>query len=441
MDSLSVYNDAFGGTDQQVQFIRSVGHRWRLSVPFRNILMELHGHPRGIDLLLLSTINEAFVSTPSPGHYLEFDSLNFNKVRFGLEGMIARRYGCSKEPMSIDVIRKILEVVISQSTIVYNTVISGGSSLTWKRAYETGLLFFTSIDAHTKTATVMVPNWWCMLYARHCGVAISPVLDSDASQYWQQFELFVSEYLALRSLVCDSLQQLLHGSLSTCEERCETWKMKPCFGCVISMIQLPSEKNLTQIPTSKGLIRLDKMPSYFVFKNAKGAASDSVLPMCCTSQETGENSTLYVQYKNWEALNAGEPSYLTNKTLNTERGKAIVEHEKINKQWGKFFFLLVSSQPLDVSFSVDSIPADCAVVGPAQFDSFFGPFSRRAHFCLSTKVNLNCDPVSALQLRGVGRVHALEIVAERSRECFVSLADVESRLPWHPKFDSNMVGL
>eukprot|EP01106_Pelomyxa_sp_JSP_P002306 TRINITY_DN13519_c0_g1_i1.p1 TRINITY_DN13519_c0_g1~~TRINITY_DN13519_c0_g1_i1.p1 ORF type:complete len:409 (-),score=76.64 TRINITY_DN13519_c0_g1_i1:224-1273(-) len=336
--------------------------------------------------------------------------------------------------------QKILRAVLSQSPQDYTTEIIPGFS--WKSAYESGFLFFNSANSKTKTATVMVPWWWCKRFAAHCGIPISPLLVSPPVKWWQQFEDFGTQYLGLRINSCSSLADLLHGSLVSNTVDGD-WVMNTCVGVRQAVSQLPVPSQLQAVTTTAGTINITSS-HYVVLKNAAGAPTDALLPRCCTNTTYAMSGTLYVQYKNWEDETSDAPSVLTNETVEKEEKKAKSAHELSDPKhvWGKFFFLLISSQPLDSQFSVQKISKDCAVVGPPQFDEFFGPFARRAHFSSSTIINLNCGTLSELrQLGNVGKAHALEIIRLRTATVFNSLKDAENRLSWHPCFDPNKVGV
>jgi hypothetical protein len=262
-------------------------------------------------------------------------------------------------------------------------------------------------------------NWFSLLVDKF--IDSPDIVADDAVTEWEEFERFVTTFLAQKSNLLIrhlsnqqtiSLYNLLeHGLMNNSTEANLKDHLFRNKDGTISYKELSHRFPESQAPDDIASIENGNL----LFKNAPGGSSDSAAPLISQRRTGSILGSVYVQYKNNQNQVTGRTSELKLTDVENEMKKSKQSHDSSGLvKKSDFFFLIVSSQPLNKDIKIESLPDNCVVVGPDQFDSFFGALSSRAHFLGGSKINLNYHSSKVLQLiDGVGEKTAQIIIDNR----------------------------
>jgi len=381
----------------QERLLVSIGMHWRCSWQFRALVQDVNGHPR-----LLEKLVELVLKVPRDAD-VDWPLVESSVVSFAFEAY------------SFSLTRQVCNAILRQwflaDAIDVDAALHEGSEATWISLFERGLVYFDN-------DRVRLPWLWLRKISSVAGVSMTSAAQRQATdplQWWQQFELFVVDFMVLRARILrnPTMRSLLQGALvsSTSEATVLSATVRIDASPRVSFVQFP---RTTPTVACDGTV---------CFKNGNGAPSDAVWPECAPGV------VLYIQMKNWEGLTQGPSNAVTLGTIVEEVGKAIDAHNDAGLSLTAFH-LFVTSRPLHEDVTPADLPLNTAVVGPRQFDEIFGPLARRAHFAAQTRRNVNCAPASVLQMiDGLGPTGAQKIVAERANGPFANANDLHKRIP------------
>jgi len=400
---------------------------------FRNLILDIGGHPRLLESLLIDV-----------KRYGSISDVNWTKVSQTLTQQLDTNLSALLQPPRM--LEKVIMALFKREAVKPNMTIPGFNSLTydWLEQQDIGLRFEND---SIYWSHLCLQAWITAFRGENRSLFVSLVrtlrASSDDNDFfsWQHFERFCAQYIALKIAAFTetkevTLKELLRGALFSPSKLLDDYLVNiPSADQYRGLVKTSTKTFPKKINLYDNGTEIQWRKTGQVVINNEGAPFDFFV-------------NLDANYKNGLFI-CGQTKYYLHSTLTD----AIIqmEYKKVHKAMKKSRFehwiLLIITTGKLRKYSVD-LPERCVVVSADQFEAFFTKmFTERVHFwckflldyfvCFfltfeyagTEKININTAPDWVLRrIEGIGEYKAHSILCKRQQEPFKNADDVRNRL-------------